>query len=764
MRFLFTYIVFVFCTQALVAQEVLSPLNYNPALYAKSQHTSASTRGNHRSLIVDKGTILIESDTLQLPFIDDFSTNRTKPRNFNQTNIYDSIINAYGPCDTARRVTVITGRFHLQQSWDYTYDTINKKIDSTPKAPITFKYFAGNDVNCFYAGSVSTMLYPEYYTYVFDTIHGKIISQKLMTNDTINPDTIITYAPLLYKAKLDASTLWVDNYAYVNNTLPINPPTIGVATLDGLNEKGLPYDKSSISSYGVADYLTSKPIDLSSYRYNDSVYLSFYYEAEGLGDWPNKKDSLEVEFLNQTTSKWDKVWAVRGDTVAPSFDRSFQQVLIPIVDTNAVIRTYFYNTFQFRFKNLASLTGNNDHWHIDYVRLNKNRNFQDTVIQDIAMVYPIPSLLKNYETMPAKQFTGVADLADSIQLVFNNVNYDQAIINPPATDVRSTAEEIYPTPTVFTPFYNNLPADIFRRVTLHPAADYNVPTPTGDSIVLYSQAYLGVSNSFYGNDTIKRTDVYTNTLAYDDGSAERAYGLENLGIKKFGYEFDLNTPDTLVGYQVMYSNIDVNVYDLIFYFNLWNNLKFNDPAYVDTPIYTSNNRKPYYIDSVNGYTTYVLDSPLLMQKHFYFGWAQTDTRNLQIGYDLNSTKGADHMYVFTNGTWKKSSIAQKGSPMIRLLFGHYNGFTSDIKETAKATDVIKVYPNPASNELHFVLPEEAHTYELEIYNSVGQLMLKQNLTETTVSIHEYSSGMYLIRVRDVDSSQIFQNKIIKQGE
>jgi hypothetical protein len=40
---------------------------------------------------------------------------------------------------------------------------------------------------------------------------------------------------------------WFDNYAFWNTTYPILPPTIGVATLDGLNEYGLPYNNTNTS-------------------------------------------------------------------------------------------------------------------------------------------------------------------------------------------------------------------------------------------------------------------------------------------------------------------------------------------------------------------------------------------------------------------------------------------------------------------------------------------------------------------------------------
>ena len=69
--------------------------------------------------------------------------------------------------------------------------------------------------------------------------------------------------------------MWLDNDARINNTLPINVPTIGVATFDGLDETGYPYDFTSETSYGPADTLTSCPINLDGLTAADSVKLVF---------------------------------------------------------------------------------------------------------------------------------------------------------------------------------------------------------------------------------------------------------------------------------------------------------------------------------------------------------------------------------------------------------------------------------------------------------------------------------------------------------
>ena len=91
--------------------------------------------------------------------------------------------------------------------------------------------------------------------------------------------------------------MWVDNSARINSSLPINPPTKGVATLDGLDKTGYPYDFSNEFSYGSADTLTSCPIDLSSYNVEDSVKLVFYYEGGGLGNAPDFEDELFIAVI-----------------------------------------------------------------------------------------------------------------------------------------------------------------------------------------------------------------------------------------------------------------------------------------------------------------------------------------------------------------------------------------------------------------------------------------------------------------------------------
>ena len=59
------------------------------------------------------------------------------------------------------------------------------------------------------------------------------------------------------------ANLWTDSSAFINYNFPINPPTLGVATFDGLDFEGNPYNNSNVNAAGLCDELTS----------NQSIFL-----------------------------------------------------------------------------------------------------------------------------------------------------------------------------------------------------------------------------------------------------------------------------------------------------------------------------------------------------------------------------------------------------------------------------------------------------------------------------------------------------------
>ena len=770
------FILFSFlCSLGALAQDAVGPLTYNPRLYYSTARGQQSHQNNRYKnfVIVEDSNLIVESDTLNLPFIDDFSFPTLKPYNY-VGYIKDTIYNAIGPCDTIWPVGLVSDTFSLYPTYTYTYNTITKTVDSTRNAPVVFlnSPITGE---CFYNLGDTAILYPIGYKYFFDTITGRLIYKIRDSTDVL---VGVTYAPALARSKAPKYTNWLDNDAFQNNTFAYLPPSIGVVTFDGTNSLGQPYVGNNPAAWGMADVLTSKPLFMGSYTDADSVYLSFFYEPGGFGYGPTPRDSFVLQFYNGYTSQWDDIWSVSGDssqlwypTDSIQLDTPdiFKQVILRIPSTNISSNIqYFYDGFQFRFLNYGSLTGINTIWNLDYVRLAANRNFTDTVIRDLSFQYQFPSILKNYTEMPAEQFTGNADLADTIQLLVSNLNQPQAISNPPATTFTISSSGIYPTPVsvVLAPTNNTFNAGLENTIYLFPSTQDTLPViGTNDSVIIQSQAVLDVSDVMLSNDTINHTQVLSNVLAYDDGTAELTYGAQYLTspTSKFAYEFALNYADSLVGFQVLYTTIGIDVHDLAFDFNLWDTLQMGNVFYTDSPVWTSNVTIPYYIDSLNGFTTYRLPQAVPLPKHFYFGWSQTDQRNLQIGYDMNSHKGREHMYFFTSrvGMWGKSTISTDGSPMIRLLLGHSYQTPSGIKNVNN--NPVKAHPNPTSGLLTFDLPDAGATYSLQLYNMMGQMCLSQTMdnNNNTINMGSLNVGLYLVKLTDNTTGVSYQNKIEK---
>ena len=762
MRKVFVFLSLFICYQA-IAQEVLGPLNYNPRLFystARSQHPQHTNRYKDFVIVLDSN-VLIESDTLQLPFVDDFSHPTLQPYAFSDS-LYDTVYNAIGPCDTSWPVRTVTDTFSFTPTYTFTYDTAAKKIDTMPNAPIYFYNTLGAGSQCYYLGDTAK-LYPRSYIDVFDTITGALTYH---IPDSTNVLVAISYAPVLYKCKAPANTQWLDNNAYLNYTSGYLPPSIGVVTFDGLNAFGQPYNKSTPSNFGIADVLTSKPINLGGLTDADSVYLSFFYQSGGFGYDAISTDSLVLQFYNGYTNHWDEIWSISGDTILPDTSDPFRQVILRVPSTNvgnAIL--YLFNGFQFRFFNYGPLTGGVDIWNLDYVRLDKNRTITDTSINDVAFQYEMPSILKNYTEMPAEQFTGTPDLADTVPMFIDNLNPAQASSNPPASPFTLSSAQTFPTPSVvLAPTTNTFNAGLENVVYLFPSAQFSPPAVGSDTMLtINSQAIIDNADILTANDTINRVQNLYNVLAYDDGTAELAYGLQNLGTNKFAYDYTLNQPDSLIGFQVMYGNVSIDVSQLAFTYNLWYTLDTQNVYYTDTPVFTSNVYVPYYIDSVNGFTTYRIP-PVYLPTHFYFGWAQTDVNNLQIGYDVNSLKGRPHMYIYVNGVWQLSTITTNGSPMIRLLLGHSSQISSGIKDVKFLP--VKAYPNPTTGIIHFDLPDQTDAYTIRLYDMLGQMSLEQTISNgnSTINISNQNPGMYILSLTDTKTGISYQNKIVKTAK
>ena len=195
---------------------------------------------------------------------------------------------------------------------------------------------------------------------------------------------------------------WVTNTGILVTTgVGIAPPTLGVASFDGAKLKGEPHANDS-SSAGLSDQLTSCPINLALVpeAERNSVYLSFFWQPQGRGEFPESPgDSLRLQFsTTDTATQWVTVWQRSGGDPSLTTDAFVQQILP--VDNPA----FFHDRFQFRFQSYNRQSGAFDTWNIDYVYLNKGRTANDLAYPDAAITSLPTSLFGEHTMVPVKQF------------------------------------------------------------------------------------------------------------------------------------------------------------------------------------------------------------------------------------------------------------------------------------------------------------------------------------------------------------------------
>ncbi len=550
--------------------------------------------------------------------------------------------------------------------------------------------------------------------------------------------------------------LWSDKRAYINNTYSLQQVTAGMATMDAYDPTGAHYPNAGRFPY-IADYLTSHPINLD-YPSSDNIFLSFYYQAKGLGEMPDKNDSLCLEFQNPGTQEWDRIWAVPGDTLM----NEFSQVILRIEDEK-----YLQNGFRFRFLNYASQPANGDyrdmfsnvdHWHIDYVRLDRNRSFADTVLRDVAFTLPLNSLLIDYESIPWKHFEAAYFTQRQAFIQTEIANYDTLIRNVTKTlQITDLYEDFTYSPT---PTANDvLPGEIFK---FNFEYDYPFDFETGDSALFRIKTILRTDAFDYKpNDTLEYTQIFKNYYAYDDGSAEAGYGLRGQGTQNasVAVAFNAFNADSLRAVDMYFNQvIDSLNRNFYFYLNVWE----DNNGRPGNLIYSQLGVRPEY-SPLNELVRYELDSAIAIKKGiFYVGWRKTVDQLSNIGLDLNRNNSENNFYT-VGGEWLQSSIP--GAIMLRPVLSKTPLKTS-IEETLTQPEYqkIHIYPNPADNYIELEMPEQTNQqFRVALFDLGGRMVYRKMIYPgERINTEELENGIYFLKASPINGIRSFTQKIIIQ--
>ena len=582
---------------------------------------------------------------------------------------------------------------------------------------------------------------------------------------------------------------FIDKQAFVNNTFPVFPPTIGVATFDALNENGEIYPHLNSSSKG-ADTLTSRYIRMDSLFLADtireitpadSIYFSFYFQPGGsgvadgdaggrIGNQPNVNDSLVLEFgytrfLNDTAyTVWNHIWSTPGFSTTIWTTENpcqyFKQILIPVTDKN-----YLCDNFQFRFRNYASLEpqqgisgweGNVDQWHIDYIRLDVNRNCNDIYSDDLAFVSPTTSFLKAYQAMPWKQFQPT-DMKSNFTNQLTNLSdtrrtasYEYRITqNGSLLDSKSSGSRN------IDPYFDGNgiqkdPTQASPSISFKPG----ILKDTTTFIITHIFKNADIVDNFPQNDTCIFKQKFFNYYAYDDGTAEYGYCLNNTyNIAQLAMKYSLNVSDSLSGV-LMWFNRTKNAEneEATFSIIVWGD-KNGEPGNI---LYTLENNYPEFAEHFLDFVEYKFDKKIPLPKGvFWIGFAQHGNVQLNIGFDQNNDS-REYFKYRTGQFWETS--AYKGTPMMRPVFGDVKKSTP--KDTPNQNTTVG--PNPATNTLQ-ITNYELQITSIEVFDIYGRKLSSHHINVSSsdhlINISHLQAGIYFVKITTEAGAQTF--KLIK---
>ncbi|MEQ9187231.1 MAG: T9SS type A sorting domain-containing protein [Cryomorphaceae bacterium] len=699
------------------------------------EFTSPSEKSPASRIDILKHPFIYVVDTLELPFFDDFSTYRIKEyeAQLDDPNVslkinYDFSVNGTNPIE-------------LDYMSDTTYSILklvngNLIPQSNPTLFITF-YQNGKAVG---QDTGWTNVITE-----FDQGTG------LVSFDTLLAEKRLINTPDTFYKVADNNTLWtwpIDTFdsnrsiPFINNRFAKTPLTQGVATFDGTDAMGYPYDISSATSHGIADVLTSKPIRLDSNM--EDVFLSFFFQAGGHGNAPDEEDSLVVEFFDVIDSTWRSAYRVRPPVAEDT--QWTNQIFIPVDG-----RKYLQSGFRFRFLNYATLSGNFDQWHIDYVRLGKNRDtlLDDSLIRDAAFVRGIQTMLAPYHSVPYTHYltNPAAFEADRADFTVVNLGLDTVIL------IGFQYEILDPSGNVVAGEITAAPAvgPRTRLTTIFPISDSPVfpdlGTTYADFQIRSRYTSVGQENTYYINDTNTNTQRLRDYYAYDDGTAEKAYGLTGAGLE-LAYEFNTPIGDSLRAVSINFPQIlhDDNS-ELPIRIMVWDDIDA-------PPVYEGLQWvNPQYTEA-NEFFRLELDEAVYVQGEFYIGFKQQEAKKIYIGFDANSN-ASKHTFYRVGDTWFESNF--KGAIMMRPNFSKDVLMSSE--DIILDKQGILVFPNPARDQVQIIGKDPFQ--DIHLYDLSGRLIKEVKGDQANFDLSGLTSGIYIVRVIE-SSGLVHTQKLILQ--
>ena len=543
-----------------------------------------------------------------------------------------------------------------------------------------------------------------------------------------------------YLSDSPSDKLWKNSGTTISRYMAKNPPSIGVLVFDCLDSLNQFYKHAYYGSVCSGDTIETLPINLD-YQQNKTIFLSFALQAGGNGDMPEKQDSLCLDFYAPKEDCW-----VNIKQYSFSSKTEFSSQIINISEEK-----FLQKGFKFRFRNYFSLgsssqkdlVSNCDFWYVDYVRLDKNRYEGDTLFSDVALTKEPIVKYGDYTLVPWKHYLEATNqeklsyqifyrnndskprLLDSINLYLNGEKYALGSYNMPS----------------YMDFENDN-SDLNYRFTSLSDTVANIDI----EVKLVSDV---TSKDFPDNNYVLSKKTFYDSYAYDDGTAEAAYGLYGEGSQDglVAVRFVSLKPDKLKGVYMYFCPVFQNAQADYFNIKVFNSL--NGKPFVE--IYSKNNVSVPK-ENPEKFVFFPFDNLVQITDTFYIGWQKLSKEIIAVGFD-KTISGLDNKFYNLDGVWKQSK--ENGQIMIRPAFGYLTTAIEDLsKGNLRDKLQIKVYPNPAKE--YFVVESDlVFSRRINIYNVFGQKVKSVFAEDSKIKISamDLKSGMYILEIEGIEQKK-----------
>ncbi|MEL6558717.1 MAG: T9SS type A sorting domain-containing protein [Bacteroidota bacterium] len=551
----------------------------------------------------------------------------------------------------------------------------------------------------------------------------------------------------------------------VSNTIGSNAPTLGVAVLNGSDSLGIPYaiDDNAVSP---VDSLVSQPINLTKVAINNrnSVFMSFFWQANGLGEIPDVEDSLSLCFLDENL-EWISQDINPGDLSNNALiggpdilrfsptnpeEQIFTQIIIPVPEE------FFHEGFRFKFQSYGSRQGSFDSWLIDYVYINFDRTVGDVFYEDRAIAQGISPTFGGYKTIPFEHFfDNQGLLSNTVDFQVNNLDNELQPLNFWVEVFDQKTGNMILTVNDESAVSPVLGANERRTVTSN-AIDADNLIVDSDTTSLLFKTYIDSDDeplipnasralTFLNNDTVYNELELERFYAYDDGSAEFSAGI-NVDGGKLVVKYGILTRDTLtaidINFPIIFPDSERERIRVLVLRDLTDN--------PESMLIAQDFAVPPRISS-NTFTRIPLKEQFILQDTIYIGIEQFSSDYIAIGLDKNSENG--NKILFNLGELWERNLSVEGSLMIRPVFGTPFAPT-DVKEDISETIVL--YPNPAKDQLHI-----SGNYDSFVLMDIsGKQVAIDQIDDKQLNISGLEKGIYILYFKVGDAYQT--KKFIKQ--